>query len=185
MRFTLRAALIAIGILSIVFVAYERQSRDWRMRQRLINEIASFGGSAPTIDENYTVSRIYIEDRITAPLPDRFSVLKSLYCGGSNVTDDDLRHLESAEEILVLSLNETKITDDGLHYLSNIKSLNAIRFDGTSISDAGMNSLSTVHFKLGVDLSGTRVTRTGVDRLKELRPEIYVIHRDLGLDGCE
>ena len=171
--------------MSIAFVIGEQQSRDWRTRQRLINEIASFGGSDPTIDENYTVSWITIEDRITARLPARYAVLESLYCSNSNVSDDELRHLESAQEILVLHLDGTKISDDGLHQLSKIRSLNAIRFNGTSISDAGMDALATVNFKLGVDLSGTRVTQTGVDHLKELRPEIYVIHRELGLDGYE
>ncbi len=168
-----------------MFVVGERQSRDRRTRQRLINEIASFGGSDPTIDESYAVSWITIEDRITARLPDRFSVLESLYCSDSNVSDADLRYLESAQEILVLHLDGTRITDDGLHHLAKIESLNAIRFNGTAISDAGINSLATVNFKLGVDLSGTRVTQAGVDRLKEQRPEIYVIHRDLGLDGYE
>lgn len=163
----------------------EWRTRDWRAHQQLISEIAAFGGSDPTIKDDFTVTWITIKDRITSPIPERFSVLETLYCSDSNVADKDLLYLDGVDEIIVLHLDGTQITDGGLSYLSKIGSLNAILFNDTSISDDGMESLALVNFKLGVDLSGTQVTQAGVDRLKALRPEIYVMHEELGLDGYE
>ncbi|MEM6473771.1 MAG: hypothetical protein AAF802_29700 [Planctomycetota bacterium] len=174
-----------MAISSIVFVLVEWQTRDWRAHQQLIGEISAFGGSDPTIKNDSTVTWITIEGRIASQIPERFSVLETLYCSDSNVTDDDLRFLDGVDEITVLHLDGTQITDAGLPHLSKIGSLNAILFDDTLISDDGMEILASVNFKLGVVLSGTQVTQSGADRLKELRPEIYVIHDELGLDGYE
>ncbi|WP_413432559.1 hypothetical protein [Crateriforma spongiae] len=64
-------------------------------------------------------------------------------------------------------------------------SITALRLNRTRITDSGMDALASINIVKGVDLSGTLVTVDGVGYLRSLRPDIYVIQRDLGLWGDE
>ena len=61
--------------------------------------------------------------------------LEQIQLSGSNITDDQLRHVSNALRLRGIGLDDTNITDRGLRYLQNLPQLETIQAQRTEISE--------------------------------------------------
>ncbi|MBI3861998.1 MAG: hypothetical protein HY290_08885 [Planctomycetia bacterium] len=71
----------------------------------------------------------------------KFTFLRRLTLGGSEVCDDDLDHLQELTRLEFLDLSRSSVTDDGLWRLRFLTSLRILRLDNTLVSGEGFRHL--------------------------------------------
>jgi len=127
------------------------------------------------------------------PLIGRMPQLQILDLSGTNVTDDDLRHLSGLKglrELILwetgigdagaahlaamqglcrLNLGRTNLTDAGLRHLGGLDDLRHLVLTGNSISDVGLKHLKALNRLQGLKLSSTGITDDGLRELVGLK----------------
>jgi len=61
--------------------------------------------------------------------------LEQIQLSGSNITDNELRHVSNASRLQGIGLDDTEITDRGLMYLEHLPQLETIQAERTQISE--------------------------------------------------
>ncbi len=84
----------------------------------------------------------------------KFTRIERLHLDGSNVRTQDLKALESLENLNYLNLYRTELDDKALNAIAQLKSLKKLY------------------------LSGTKLTPTAVEKFKKQNPDIVVIYRE-------
>ena len=87
---------------------------------------------------------------------------------GTEVRDDDLKHLAHLTGLRGLDLSNTPITDEGLKHLDALASLEDLVLTYTQITDAGVAQIANFRSLRGISLYGTGVTDDGLAPLKDL-----------------
>lgn len=67
--------------------------------------------------------------------------LELIQLSGSNITDDELRHVSGAMRLRLIGLNDTAITNEGLKYLADLPELETIYFQRTKITQEAVDDL--------------------------------------------
>ena len=103
-------------------------------------------------------------------LLDEKGEVESLYLGQTNITDNDLRKLQTLTHLKRLFLNGTGVTDNGMEHLQTLDQLVHLDLDQTKVSDAGIVHLLELKKLRSLNLLDTKVTSVAVDRFHEERP---------------
>ena len=104
----------------------------------------------------------------------KFSHLRELSLGYSNITDKALTHIVGLHNLARVDLYGTNVTDAGLAMIAKMKSLEFLVLASDNVSDAGMHHIGGMKQLTFVNLNGTRITDCGLrhlgnlDRLREL-----------------
>lgn len=101
--------------------------------------------------------------------------LRSLTLSDTPVTDATLRSAAQTTDLRALYLSRTAVTDDGLKHIANLRRLDNLWLHGTDVTDEGVASLRNLT-KMGyLDLGNTGVTDACLQDLVEMT-ELYYLH---------
>ena len=95
----------------------------------------------------------------------------SLHLGGTDMTDEGLRHLAGLTSLKRLHLEKTKLSDAGLAHLAKLESLSYLNLYGTAVTDAGLEHLAGLKNLKNLYLWQTKVTTGGVEKLQQALPD--------------
>src|SRR5262245_11469140 len=117
--------------------------------------------------------------RIAEAIPHlkKLSKLEVLSFARTNVTGDDLAALAGFDELLEISLRNTKVGDTELARLPKLKKLRFIGLAQTLVTDAGLVHLLNLPNLTGLTLDQTKVGDEGIARVAKLR-ELTYLHLD-------
>ena len=93
----------------------------------------------------------------------------------TQVDDAALEHLAGLKRIFSLALNGTRVTDAGLKHLQELPKLQFLRLNRTAVTDAGLETLAKFPKLSEVRLIGTPVTPQAVERMKTVRPQLFIL----------
>ena len=82
-------------------------------------------------------------------------------------------------------LGSTNTSNESMRQLRNVRQVRILDISNTKVSDNAVESIASLEGLKGVNLSGTSVTLAGAAKLKNLRPEIWLVHDslDIAWDG--
>lgn len=103
--------------------------------------------------------------------------LRSLHLGGTDVTDEGLRHLAGMASLQRLHLEKTKVSDAGLAHLAGLESLSYLNLYQTGVTDSGLVHLEGLASLRNLYLWQTEVTPEGAEKLRQALPDCSI---DLG-----
>ena len=101
----------------------------------------------------------------------------TLDLGRTRITDEALETVANMPRLVKLDLRQTNITDAAVSQLANLEQLRSLNLFSTGATDAivetvaGLKKLETVY------LWQTKLTAAGVRRLRDLRPDLRVVHQ--------
>jgi hypothetical protein len=98
-----------------------------------------------------------------------FDRLELLMLGGSEISDDALRHLNGLSNLQALHLSGTDVTDRGLKHLKGSVRLKRLSLQGAKVTDSGMVHLQRLTSLEELDLKMTQITDSGLISLRELK----------------
>jgi hypothetical protein len=81
------------------------------------------------------------ESEVVVRALDGLPHVQRLNLAGSNLTDDDLRHLVGLKELYGLDLSRTTVSDGGLVHLQGLVNLSWLVLSGTKVTDVGVARL--------------------------------------------
>ena len=140
MRFSLKTMLCVLIVGSFIFaIAYQYSTYPQRRWRAVQNSLRAIGKG------NIEGSVLYDPSSKTNPAEWDVGNLLRLSFEGTNVTDNDLRHVRVLDPQDLLNLRGTKITDGGLGHLNGLR-VKKIVLTGTDTTAAGIASLArTLH----------------------------------------
>ncbi|MEZ5943017.1 MAG: leucine-rich repeat domain-containing protein [Planctomycetaceae bacterium] len=94
--------------------------------------------------------------------------LRVLNLSNTNVSDADLKPLNSLPRLEKLSLTGTKITDAGAMHIAQMKSLTHLDLCDTAITDKAFSQLAALPVLQHLDLARTKLTDESAESFKEL-----------------
>lgn len=183
LRFSLRALLIGVALVGLVFtwVHSARYQRQAAAGLRTSNPSA-----AVLYDDQVDAEGELNASQPSSPtwLQERLGVDYFSSVVGADMfyaTDDDLAHLVRLPNLRRLYLERSvDVTDAGLRHLQGLKHLKLLVLDDADqVSDEGLRTLSRLKnlASLHLDL-GRRMTRAGIEQLKKSLPKCRIeIHR--------
>jgi Leucine Rich repeat len=101
--------------------------------------------------------------------------LEALWLGGTQVSDDGLRHLRKHTTLQVLDLSGTKVTDACAAELKHLPNLNALYLEDTAITDKCLAELSSFPKLNTMNLVNTAVTDAGLEYLAKRKTLEFVL----------
>lgn len=184
LRFSLRAVLILITILSIGFGWIAVRRREAIRRATTIAELSRQGAVISAADSGQPwpgsasliaqwlgwadVEGVYgiKSDEMLAEAA-HLAPLQVVSASGliSNEGLEQLRFMESLESLI---LNGPSITDEGLSHIEDLLNLRTLDLRATSIGDAGLAHLSRLVNLTSLNLTHTNITNDGLKHLKPL-----------------
>jgi len=97
---------------------------------------------------------------------DAGGLVKIVRLENTDVTDEDLRHLDGLGSVDLLVLRNTAITDAGLAHVAKLVDLKGLNLTNTKITDAGLKHLRQLRKLQGLVLLKTQLSQKAVDRLR-------------------
>lgn len=100
----------------------------------------------------------------------------TLDLGRTRITNEALKAVANMPRLVKLDLRQTNITDEGISHLAGLEHLRSLNLFSTGVTDsivetvAGLKKLETVY------LWQTKLSAAGVKRLRDLRPDLRVVH---------
>lgn len=100
-------------------------------------------------------------------------LLKRLHTERTNVTDDDLKVVESGvspldRSFMNIDLSGSKVSDVAMRYVTAVKNIKTLNITNTAITDYGLDYIGRMATLSTLNLSGTRITGNGLRRLSAL-----------------
>jgi len=95
--------------------------------------------------------------------------IKALHLGGSDITNDGLKHIVGMTKLEYLTLHYTQITDEGLEHLRGLSKLSRLNLSDTSVGDRGIKHIEGLENLRELWLDNTRLTDDGLKHLEGLR----------------
>ncbi len=100
------------------------------------------------------------------------AAIDALWLRGSNVNDDQLKHVGQLTGLRFLQLGQARISDQGVHHLRNLRNLQylgvsafAVHRDGFGVGDEGMAVVANLPALESISLRLTQVTNLGLINL--------------------
>lgn len=97
-----------------------------------------------------------------------FPALSRIDLNGTNIADEDLRHLSTLRNLEFVDLSHTQISDDGLAYLANLDRLVHVDLSGTEVTGAGFKYLIDLPNLERVALMGHTISSAGLEYLGKM-----------------
>jgi hypothetical protein len=131
-RTRLKVVLFVVVLLAVVgwFIA-----RPAYQRHGAIQEIERVGG---------VVHKETVGPQWLSQWGFRFGRVTFVDLGGTEISDDGLKHLSRLQSLNSLSLNFTGVSDDGLKHVSSLPNLELLQLNETAISNEGLEHLSSL-----------------------------------------
>lgn len=93
--------------------------------------------------------------------------MDSLALAGTQITDNDLRHLERLNKLEKLAITDTRVEGRGLTHLKGLSWLTSLRLIGPQATDEWLRSMPELPNLKTLELRGSRVTDAGLQHLKK------------------
>lgn len=188
LRFSLRTLLILITIFA-VWLGWKMHLR--REQQRVLDAVHARGGTSTmmlrdfsqlsllqanwTQDNVIDLGNLNVTDEDLKDL-ESMPYLAGLWLGNNQITDRGLAYVKNQTDLRMLDLmNNPGITDEGLAHLKNLTQLEQLLLRNNSqITDAGLIHLENMQHLDILVLHGTKVTPAGVSRLQKKLPKARI-----------
>jgi hypothetical protein len=182
LRFSLRALLVFLLLLSVPLAWFAWRMQEARRQGEAVEAIVGMGGE---VTYNYQIDEHGewipgAEPTTPAWLRkslghDFFYDVTWVSFDGTQATDAGLEHLKGLTCLEVLWLGDTKVTDAGLEHLKGLTNLEVLSLGYTQVTDAGLEHLKGLVNLRELDLFQTQVTDAGLVYLKEMA-ELRQLH---------
>jgi len=96
--------------------------------------------------------------------------IASVELSRTQVTDDDLRHLDRLPRVWCVSLYDTQVTDRGLKFLAHLHNLKWLDVENTAVTGTGLRELTGLEKIITVWAGGTGVTSEEFEQLENAMP---------------
>jgi hypothetical protein len=194
-QYSLRTLLIVVTLFAFACSWLAVKIKQASRQKEAVDALLKLGGSVQydyEVDpKGFPISHYYEVDSKGFPISDAkqpgpawmrkvlgddfFRTVSEIDLYNSKITDADLVHLKTLDQIYGLTLLETPITDSGLVHLKGLSRLKRLSLWVTQISDAGLKQLEGLPLEALI-LSETKVTDAGLQNLKGLKElqELYL-----------
>jgi hypothetical protein len=187
-QFSLRTLLIFVTLFAIPCSWLAEKMQQARRQKEAVESLLKNGGSVRYDYEFNSTGKRINGARQPGPawmrqvVGDDFfrNVAEISFVGESEVTNEDLEHLEGLNQLKTLWFNETKITDAKLKHITVLNQLQDLGLGQTNITDAGLECLIGLKTLQSINLSDTQITDTGLERVNVMKQLKY-----LGLGGTK
>ena len=102
--------------------------------------------------------------------------IAQLFLDATGITDASLPTLAKLTSLQELDLASNRITDAQISRLAELPELQLLYMAGSLVSDACIDDLARIPKLKLVDLRKTRVTEKGAEKLKQLLPNVRILH---------
>lgn len=102
----------------------------------------------------------------------RSEELTTVYCGGTEITDDGIKALQNSPKVEAVVVWDTPISDASIKTLTSLPELTLLYLQETNVSDAGVAELASSGLRTQLrelDLSGTNVTGACLESVSRLQ----------------
>lgn len=168
-QFTLRTLLVAVLVLSVPLSWFAVRMEQSRKQKRSIEALEAVGCGISYEAKELPAVVVWAESFLGR---DFFYEPTLVYGSGSDITDDDLKHLASFRQgdgiELDVSLDNTSVTDAGLQYLTDVPTIHSLRLGSTRVTDAGLRHLKRLPRLRSLALDGTWISDAGLEQLTEI-----------------
>jgi hypothetical protein len=106
---------------------------------------------------------------------DVFSDVVVVDCSWTHFGDEDAQLLRELREVNTLNLGGTDITNDGLRHLADLNELRILHLWGTDISDEGLVHLIRLTELRYLQIRENDISRKGVDKLQKELPRCEIV----------
>jgi len=100
--------------------------------------------------------------------------LKEFHTYSRAITQEDLRSLASVSSLTKIVCDWATLSDDDLKLLAGMKNLTSLGVFSANLTDASVDVLASMKSLRAVNLARTKITRAGIERLRKLRPDLYI-----------
>jgi hypothetical protein len=100
----------------------------------------------------------------------RLSKLRMLLFGESEITDEDLSHLEALQDLEQLALRKTKIRGEGLGYLVGLPNLHSLDLSENPLTDSAIEPLAKMSQLKELRIIDTKLSEESLSKLKRALP---------------
>jgi len=101
----------------------------------------------------------------------------ALDLGRTRITDEAVATVADMPRLVKLDLRQTNITDAAIAHLAGLDHLRSLNLFSTKVTDASVDTIAKLKRLETVYLWQTKLSAAGVKRLRELRPELRVVHQ--------
>ena len=101
----------------------------------------------------------------------------ALDLGRTRITDEALASVAHMPRLVKLDLRQTNITDAAILHLAGLDNLRSLNLFSTKVTDASVEAIAKLKRLEAVYLWQTKVSAAGVKRLRDLRPDLRVVHQ--------
>jgi Leucine-rich repeat (LRR) protein len=101
----------------------------------------------------------------------------ALDLGRTRITDEALAAVSNMPRLVKLDLRQTNITDVGISHLAGLDNLRSLNLFSTKVTDASVDTIAKLKRLETVYLWQAKLSAAGVKRLRDLRPDLRVVHQ--------
>ena len=173
-------ALSAVALLSLALPSHAKNAEGVA-----IAAIESIGGTVRGIAQNsdelevdFHLNGTDLNDEDLKHVS-KLKNIASLHLGGTKITGAGMRHLKGLKQLQRLHLEKTEVDDDGLAELGGLSELEYLNLYATKITDLGLESLVGLKKLKRLYLWQTKVSDEGVTKLGKVLPSLVI---DTGAD---
>ncbi len=166
LRFSLRALLVLVLLLSVPLGWFSWKMDRAREQREVVEGISELGGYIIYDYEFDETGELIWEAEPTTPAwlrkwlgDDFFCDVTRVGCSSTHFTDAELEHLKGLTNLKSLHLKSMQVTDAGLEHLKGLTNLKELW------------------------LLNTQATEDGVKKLQEALPDCEIIHARVGVNG--
>ena len=101
----------------------------------------------------------------------------TLDLGRTRITDQALAAVTNMPRLVKLNLRQTNLTDEAVAHLAGLDNLRSLNLFSTKVTDASVDTIAKLKRLETVYLWQTKLSAAGVKRLRDLRPDLRVVHQ--------